>query len=137
MAKLNRPMLVLLAFLAGAFATSFQTRPVRGGARPYTPTCLEWLALEMEIRSHVELSDSTKFSANFVALQEEDAVLVYVRYLPTVDQSSMKSQIGNLKDEITQRAASRGWSGWLKIREDVKMVDQPVVVNLTTTERPK
>jgi hypothetical protein len=91
----------------------------------------------MEIRSHVELSDSTKFSANFVALQEEDAVLVYVRYLPTVDQSSMKSQIENLKDELTQRASSHGWSGWLKIREDVKMVDQPVVVNLTTTERPK
>ncbi|SRR5216684_1350296 len=109
------------AFVLGIVITSAQNRALPEGARPYTPTRLQWLALDMEARMHKDLSTEDGFSLDFVGLDKDNAILIYVRYLPSADREIMNSIIENAKTVIGMSAKSEGWP-WLKIREDVKMV---------------
>jgi hypothetical protein len=124
MVKLNHLALVVAAFLIGALASRGQSPALTEGAKPYTPSRLEWLALSMEAQSRVELS-SDSFSIDFTALEKENAILIFVRYLPNAHRELMNLRIENNKELINTIAKNMGWSAWLKIREDVKMEQLP------------
>ena len=88
---------------------------------PYTPTRLEWLALSMEAQLGQRLSPEDPYSVSFVELDSENTILIYARYLPTLDRRILNTRIENAKEVIRLAAQAKGWSSWLKIREDVKM----------------
>ena len=113
-----------LAFVLLTFITSAQNRQLPEGARPYSPTRLQWLALNMEAQMGQNFSMGEGYSMDFVGLAAENTILLYVRYLPSVNREIMNGSIENAKNVISIAAKGEGWSSWLKIREDVKMVDQ-------------
>ena len=92
------------------------------GLKPYTPTRLEWLALDYNARLRVELSESSGFSMGFVDVKG-DTILIYVRYFLSVNRETMNMAINGAREVISMDAKSRGWSSWLKMKEDVKMVE--------------
>jgi hypothetical protein len=92
------------------------------GLKPYTPTRLEWLALDYNARLRVEFSESSGFSMAFVETKG-DTILIYVRYVPSVNREAMNMAINGAREVISMDAKSRGWSSWLKMKEEVKMVE--------------
>jgi hypothetical protein len=124
MPKPNHIAWLLAAFLVGVLATSAQSPARTEGAKPYTPSRLEWLALTMEAQSRLELSLDS-FSIDFVAVENENAILIFVRYLPKANRELMNLRIEHNRNLINTMAKNRGWSGWLKIREDIKMDELP------------
>jgi hypothetical protein len=115
-------LIAAAAFLLGVFVSNGQSR-VTEGAKPYSLTRLQWLALDMEARMHMDMTDRDGISFDFVSLEEENAILLHVRYLPRADREIMNQRIEIAKNVINIKAKYEGWSSWLKIREDVKMAE--------------
>jgi hypothetical protein len=93
------------------------------GATLYTPSRLEWFAVELNAEQRVDLFFDRGFMMSFAGLEKENTLLIYVRYGPTVDREEMNKTINSAREIISMRAKSRGWSSWLRIREDVKLLD--------------
>jgi hypothetical protein len=122
---LNRNLTAsVIAFVLLVVIMSAQNRQLPEGARPYSPTRLQWLAVDMEARMGQKLSMDDGFSIDFVGLDTENTILLYVRYLPSVDREILNGSIETAKKVISVTAKSEGWSSWLKVREDVKMVEE-------------
>jgi hypothetical protein len=96
-------------------------RSIPEGAKPYAPARLEWLAVDLNGRLHVALSESTGYSMEFVPLTAVDTLVIYVRYLPSVNREVMNISIDTARKIIALSAKSHGWSSWLKVKEDVEM----------------
>jgi hypothetical protein len=111
---------MLLSVMVGAIAATGQGYQAEGD-KPYTPTRREWIALELNATLHQSMSLEEKFSLEFVPPRyEEDTIVIFVWYLPTVDRQIMNLRIEAAKQSIAIEAKARGWS-WLKVREQVEM----------------
>jgi hypothetical protein len=58
---------------------------------------------------------------SFVAIAKEDAILIYVAYVPTVNREAMNLEVGAARKIISIISKSRGWSSWLKVKEQIEM----------------
>ena len=56
---------------------------------------------------------------------EENTILIYVQYLPTVHREFMNSDLEEARKFIATYAKAKGWSSWLKVKENVKMLEPP------------
>ncbi len=119
MIYLNAKGLVAALFLIGAT----QVATALEGSKPYTPTKLEWFAVEMNAGGRTELSQANGFSLDFVPIENEDAILIFVRYFPTVNREAMNMAIDRARQVIAIRAKSYRWNNWLRVKEDIKMLD--------------
>jgi hypothetical protein len=91
------------------------------GDKPYTPTRLEWLAVDLNGRLRVDLSEETGYLMQFVPMKGTDTILIYVTYLPSVGRQAMIMSIDSARKVISIEAKARGWSSWLKVDEHVEM----------------
>src|SRR5665213_2555399 len=98
--------LVLLILCAVTFA---QQKPIPEGAKPYTPTRAEWLALELEAQLRVSISHSD-YSMDFVSPAGTDTVVILVAYMPDVDRVVMNKAIDVARNVIDLKSKGRGWS---------------------------
>src|SRR5678816_989935 len=89
---------IALVMTTVAFAQEKQA-PLEGW-KPYTPTRLEWFAVTMNAGLRVELSEANGYSLDFVPIQNEDSILIYVRYLPTVNRQVMNMSIDSARKVI-------------------------------------
>jgi hypothetical protein len=127
-------VLAVAAFLVFAFGTCAfvfaQGRsPKSEGSKPYTPTRLEWLAVELNAQMRFVATPLSEYSMIFVPLEKEDAILISVTYLPSVDRIPESRQRMNLtldsaREIISTRSKAKGWSSWLKVRERVEPAEQ-------------
>jgi hypothetical protein len=111
--------LLLLAVLCGSAHP--EGRPALEGNRPYTPTRLEWIAVELNAELRVDLSESTGYSMQFVPIGNADTIVIWVLYLPSVNREVMNMAIDSAKKIMATRTKSHGWSSWLKVTERVEM----------------
>ena len=92
----------------------------RLGLTPYTPTKIEWLALD--VRSRLPQFESADKSFVLSVSQEDpETLLIFVEYLPTVNREMMNSAIDSTRKVILITAKIYGWDKWVKIREQVEM----------------
>lgn len=120
MRELKKLLIPLAAFLVGVLTPEGQPSLLEG-AKPYTPSRLEWLALDMEVRSRPETSEGSGFSMHFVPLEDSDTIRIDVRYSPTVNREIINISISAAREMITIHSKANGWTSWLKIKEDVRM----------------
>jgi hypothetical protein len=92
------------------------------GSRPYTPTRLEWLAVDLNARMRHDMSAEKEFTMAFVRIEKEDAILIYVDYLPSVNRQRMNQTVDTARQVIAIESKGRGWP-WLKVKERVQMVE--------------
>lgn len=90
------------------------------GAKPYTPTRIDWLVTSLQASLREERMDSDGFQLEITS-PDPDTVLIYVRYLPTVDRTVMNMDIDAARKVIDITTKSYGWQNWVKVREDVQM----------------
>jgi hypothetical protein len=140
MSRLDRCAAAAIAFVVGVFAAA-PIRSLSEASKPYNPTRLEWLALDMEARSREELSvpnpDISYFyqqtySMDFMADENHDAIVVLVRYVPGIAfdgelRKHMDVRIDHARDEICRFAAAFGIPSCPKIIMNVKAMDVPPV----------
>lgn len=93
----------------------------------YTPTRLEWLALSIEARvpmllSQLRMLHNLKTVDDirvFIKAKEPDTVVVIVRYLEGVDTNIVTLLDDEIKRESLEIARHHGWEDWVKIELDV------------------
>jgi hypothetical protein len=86
------------------------------GDQPYTPTRVEWLALEMSTLAPMQYD---KYIVVFRPVKDADAILIQVVHEPDVDVDAMNTRLNQLRDLLMKRAKIRGWDSWLRIRDKV------------------
>ncbi len=67
--------------------------PKLEGSKPYTPTRLEWLAVALNAQMRSDMSAENEFTLAFVPIRNEDAILIYVSYLPSVNRQRMNMTV--------------------------------------------
>ena len=97
-----------------------QETPNRPGLTPYTPTKIEWLALDVRSQLQQNVSADSLFSLSVVHVDHE-TLLIVVRYPLTVNREMMSSAVDAARRVIMTTAKSYGWENWVKIREQVEM----------------
>jgi hypothetical protein len=93
-----------------------QSRP---GSSPYTPTRLEWLTVELNAFARIQTLATERFTLMFTPRPTDDTIVVYVRYLPNVNQNDLRGAIREARNIINIIAKRHGWDGWVSVVEDV------------------
>lgn len=108
------------------FAAGAHFAPKKPGSEPYTPTRLEWL----EIRGNSHASHFARLfpdvvGVRFVADHGSDTIKITVVHLPQAEHRIIKATIDGSRGLIDEVTKKYGWSGWVKIVEDVRTPDEP------------
>lgn len=104
-----------------AVANSIVDQSAHKGAQPYMPSKLEWLSIELNSAYHSHRASEQGYVLNFLPLDRQDAVLLYVRYGPKVDQQTMNMGIEAAREVFRKTLKSHHWDSWVNLREDVRM----------------
>ncbi len=109
---------LLVLVLTVCFARSlYATKPdgtISPGMEPYTPTRLEWLAMDLEASYKIEDSDSEYNLSYFAA--PPDTIVVDVEYSAKT-RASLVDKAANHGVKMAKRVASQyKWDNWVKVR---------------------
>ena len=114
-----KKMIIFLAILTVSPTLSFAERSSCQGCKPYTPTRLEWLAMELNIEMKIEFKEGIGMDMCFSPSHHEDAIIISVVHEPNKDKSVINNWIKRARESIKSKASSKGWEKWLKINESV------------------
>jgi hypothetical protein len=103
-------VLVATFGVAAYRSTQASTPPIEPGMMPYTPTRIEWLALDLESSSRQVLVNEDDQSIDYFAKQP-DTIVIHVGY---VKQSKTMDSAVIIAQSLVKRAAeTRKWP-WVK-----------------------
>src|SRR5215469_18536946 len=88
--------------------------PTQPGMTPYTPTRLEWLALDLEASYHEDIARNSVYSLHYLP-KPPNTVLIFVHYKSEASAETVNHAIDSAKDVVYQDASSHGWRSWVKI----------------------
>jgi hypothetical protein len=119
-----RTVVLSMALTFSIAATANAQKVAHPGLQPFIPTRIDWLVTDLQASLRYESIGQDGFLLQITA-EDSETISIYVRYLPTVNREAMNTTIEAAKHVINVNAKSRGWLGWLKVREDVQMVKRP------------
>jgi hypothetical protein len=93
--------------------------PALPGSLPFTPTRLDWLAVELNAFARIQTLATERFTLMFTPRPTDDAIIIYVRYLPNVNQDDLRGAIREARNIINIITKRHGWDGWVNVVEDV------------------
>ncbi len=100
-----RKITILISILLLVSSAAYSSE----GSVPYTPSRLEWFAMDMNVSSATDVSDAG-IAMVFVYLEKSNEILIYVRYLPTSDRELVNKRINNAR-ELIKIKAKKLWLG--------------------------
>jgi hypothetical protein len=123
--KSKLAIVVLPALLLVSALTIYaeQGQSIPEGMKPYTPTRLEWLAVELNATNRTDLNDLEGYTLSFIAMEKENTILIYVGHTQKTNRQAMNIAINNARKIIEIYSKSRGWDSWIKIREKIELLD--------------
>jgi hypothetical protein len=111
---------VLLCLLLAGNAWA-QTSPAsHPGIAPYIPTRMDWLNTVLATQLNADHINDDGYML-IISEKDPETVLIFVRYLPSVNREAMNTAIDTARKVIHITAKSYGWDSWVKIREKVEM----------------
>jgi len=108
-----------LSLLAALAARS--NPPVQPGMMPYTPTRLEWLTVDLEASYHQDFGRDTPYSLHYLP-KAPNTVLIFVHHTSETPAGALETAIDAAKQQVNQDASSHGWSSWVKIEVQRKLI---------------
>ena len=102
-------------------ASTLAAQPLPGSEH-YTPTKLEWLAVELNSTLSKRYTQADPYLLNIVPMRNEDTLLIFVRYHPQLDREVLNIVLDSTREVIRINAESRGWDTWLQVRERVERI---------------
>ncbi len=121
--KFIATMVISLLFVTALAARAEQVKSLKEGMKPYTPTRLEWLAVELNAMYRYEMNDLKGFMLTFIVLMDENTILIPVQHSMKTDRQAMNIGIDAVRYAVNKTAKSKGWDSWLKIKEEIKLID--------------
>jgi hypothetical protein len=116
---MKRLVALFIGFFAGAMTVVCSTYGQKNDSPlmvPYTPTRLEWLALDLESRYKSQFEGGDKISSfDFTAIAP-DTILISVVYTNDAPAAFVDKIIDEGKHFVEMDAQSYGWSKWVRIR---------------------
>jgi hypothetical protein len=126
-----RVLIILVVLLASSqlvrsvqvHATKENKRPAAGrpGDAPYTPTKLEWAALELQARYGQHWTSETPVSREFLPLDDGRTVICLLQYLPELPPSAVNMDREMAQALFEKYATHRGWP-WLRLQFQEKVL---------------
>lgn len=111
----------LIAILGHAIHSA--APPVQPGMIPYTPTRLEWLALDLEASYHEDFARDTAYSLHYLP-KAPNTVLIFVHYKSETPAETVNRAIDSAKEVVYQDASSHGWRSWVKVEVQRKLIQK-------------
>jgi len=96
--------------------------PPPPGSLPFTPTRLDWLAVELNAFARIQTLATERFTLMFSPRAADDTIIIYVRYLPNVNHNDMRGAVREARNLIDIITRKRGWNDWVKVVEDVAAI---------------
>ena len=93
------------------------------GTKSYTPTRLEWLAVELNACCSIELTQANGYLITFIPIEKDDAIMIFVRYTSGANREAMKISIDSSREAIRLHAKNHGWDKWIHIQENIKIAE--------------
>jgi hypothetical protein len=116
--------LTLLPLLSSRGVGADVEKQIPEGMKPYVPSRLEWLAVELNAMYRIDLVEAEGFSVTYIALDAQDTILIYVRYSRKTVREAMNLGIDNARKLVEMATKSRGWDSWVKVRESIVLGDK-------------
>jgi hypothetical protein len=91
------------------------------GSKPFTPTRLEWLAVELNANFRVDSSPASLYTVGYIPVPNEDAIAIDIVYDPSVDRRIINTAADQARKGVAILSKRRGWESWLKIKEQIEM----------------
>ena len=122
---MNRRLLIAVCFLSfgvTCFEPNMSTAQevTHPGLKPFIPTRIDWLSTTLQASLRQDLTLENGFTLG-ITTPDPGTILIYVRYLPTVNREAMNITIDSVREVIGIVVKSYGWEKWLRIKEDVKL----------------
>jgi hypothetical protein len=105
-------------------AKAEKDQPSHPGVESYSPTKIEWLAVVCQADLRSEISEESMFQLS-ITYSGPETIVIYVRYLPAVRREIMNRYIATARNVIKTTAKGYGWESWVKIEENIQMIDSP------------
>lgn len=84
------------------------------GNKPYTPTRLQWLMLELNsIYSMRPLNSPIDLHISCGDI--ENTLLIHIAFSSDVDIESIQQYVENIKQDASNRAAQHDWNSWFNV----------------------
>ena len=93
------------------------------GMVPYTPTRLEWLAIDLEASYHEDFALNSEYSLHYLP-KPPNTVLIFVHYKSEAAAEAVNHAIDAAKDVVNHDASSHGWQSWVKIEVQRKLIQK-------------
>jgi hypothetical protein len=87
----------------------------------YTPSRIEWLALELQAYYGDTSFGNERHKVNFL-VDGDDTIIIVVHYLSGVDREQMNKRVESARRIIGLSARNRGWN-WVKIKEVFEKIE--------------
>ena len=87
----------------------------------YTPTRLEWLALDLEASYHEDFGPDSNYSLHYLP-KPPNTVLIFVHYKSETSAETVNHAIDAAKEVVNQDASSHGWRSWVKVEVQRKLI---------------
>lgn len=111
---------LLVSLVAGGFLAGRMSGQGGEGRQPYSPTKLEWLALELNARNPFPQPAFDNVEIYFKAGHFTESILVIYRHPEDepLDPIFLEGARIVADSVITSLAREKGWLGWVKIRHE-------------------
>ena len=97
--------------------------PTQPGMVPYTPTRLEWLAVDLEASYHEDFGRDSVYSLHYLP-KPPNTVLIFVHYKNETPAETVNRAIDSAKEVVNQDASSHGWQSWVKVEVQRKLIQK-------------
>ena len=125
--NMKRSLLALLAIsvLVGFTAYGQLSKHQRElqGVKPYIPTRLEWLAVELNAYYRTDDLGGLGYTITFISNEKEDTILLYVHYMRSANREAMNLAVDSARKVFNITVQSKGWDDWVRLKERVEMAD--------------
>lgn len=118
---MKRIIFVICAILSLAGVAVMSNSPAQPGMLPYTPTRLEWLTVDLEASYHQDFSRDSNYSLHYLP-KPPNTVLIFVHYTAETSTGNLEKAIDAAKQQVNQDASSHGWSSWVKVEVQRKLI---------------
>ena len=97
-----------------------QSPKLSPGSQPFTPSRIDWLTTTLQASLRADATETDGYDLEITS-PDPETILIYVRYLPTVNRQVMNIALDATRKVIDITAKNYGWDSWLKVREDIQL----------------
>jgi hypothetical protein len=116
---------MIVATVVVTFAAMYSTgapRPTEPGMIAYTPTRVEWLALQLEADYRDENFENVgQYSIGF-APKFPNTIMILVNYTGAASAANVDTAIDVARILVKKEASNYGWSDWVKVEVQRKVL---------------